>query len=110
MALQLELRADALRTLAFGSISGTYAAIGIPFAHPTRIMIAQNLTNVQITYSFDGINDHFVLPAGGQMIMDVSSDEFQGNGFIIAVGTQMMAKGAPASGNVYISAFYVRGT
>ncbi|CAM5999029.1 unnamed protein product [Sphagnum balticum] len=74
-----ELRADPLRSLASGSISGAYAAIGTPFAHPVRIMIAQNLTDVTLTYSFDSVNDHFVLPAGGQMIVDVSSDEFQGN-------------------------------
>lgn len=106
----LELRADPLRSLAFGSISGTYAAIGTPFSHPVRIMIAQNLTDVTLTYSFDSVNDHFVLPAGGQMIVDVSSDEFQGNGFLISINTQMYVKGSPGSGSVYISAFYARGS
>ena len=61
-------------------------------------------------FSFDGINDHFVLPTLGQLIIDVSSDEFQENGFIISNQTQMYVKGTVASGSVYISAFYARGT
>ncbi len=106
----LELRADPLRTLGEASISGTYAAIGGPFTHPVRIMLAQNYTDVTLTYSFDAVNDHFVLPSGGQMIIDVSSDEFQGNGFLISVNTQMYVKGSPTTGSVYISAFYARGS
>lgn len=111
MAFFVDMRADGLRSLAFGSISGTYANIGSPFAHPMRIMMAQNLTDSLCTFSFDGgNNDNFVLPAGGQLIIDVSSDEFQQNGFIISVNTQMAVKGAPGSGGVYISAFYARGS
>ncbi len=110
MAFQIELRADPLRSLAFGSISGTYAAVGTAFTSPMRIMIAQNFTDSLMTFSFDGVNDHFVLPANGQMILDVSSDEFQQNGFLIAIGTHMMVKGTATLGSVYISAFYARGT
>ena len=113
MPIGIDLRADALRALAAGSISGTYAPIGgagTPFTHPMRIMIAQNYTDAQLTFSFDGVNDHFVLTNGGQMIIDVSSDEFQSNGFIISIGTQMNVKGSPSTGNVYISAFFARGT
>jgi len=110
MAFFVDMHADALRTTAFGAISGTYAPIGTPFNHPTRLMIAQNYTDVQLTFSFDGIVDHFVLPSGGQLILDVSSDEFQGSGLVISVNTQMSVKGSPTLGNVYISAFYARGS
>lgn len=110
MAFSVDMRADGLRTLAFGGISGTYAAIGTAFTHPMRILIAQNFTNALVTFSFDGVVDHFVLPTLGQLIIDVSSDEFQQNGFIISNQTQMYVKGTVASGSVYISAFYARGT
>lgn len=110
MALQLDLRALSLATLGSGSISGTYAAIGNPFPSPVRVMIVQNLTDVTLTFSFTGNTDHFVLPTGGQLILDVASDEFQGNGFIISINTQMYVKGSPTTGSAYISAFYAKGT
>jgi hypothetical protein len=111
MAFFVDLRADPLRSLAFGSISSSYAAIGTPFGHPVRMMIVQNFTNVQLTYSFDGINDHFVLPTFGQVIFDVTTNEFQQSGFVISVNTNMMVKGTGAtSGNVYVSVFYARGS
>lgn len=110
MAIQLDLRASTLRTLAAGSISGTYANVGTPLESPMRIMIFQNLTDVTLTFSFASGMDHFVLPTQGQFVLDVSSDEFQGNGFIVSINTQMQVKGSPSTGAVYISAFYAKGT
>jgi hypothetical protein len=111
MAIQLDLRAKPLQTVAFGSISGTYTPFSsASFGSPIRIMIVQNLTNTILTYSFDGVVDHFVLPTLGQLIIDISSDEFQGNGFIVSSSTIMYVKGSPGSGSTYVSAFYAKGT
>lgn len=111
MAQGIELRADAQRSLAFGGISGTYAAIGTAFANVVRMMIVQNLTNATLQFSFDGVVDHFVLPASGQVIFDVTTNQISNaNGFFISVGTQMSVKtiGSPGSGSVYVSAFYAK--
>lgn len=113
MAFFVDMRANPLGSLAFGSISGTYAAIGTPFLHPMRAIAIKNYTNAQITFSFDGINDHVTLIALAGEVLDVSSWEFQGNGLLISNMTQMYAKqtsGAPTSGSVYIEAFYARGS
>jgi hypothetical protein len=118
MAFYVDMRADLLRSLSYTGIGTNYFPIPVPgssplittFTHPMRIMIVQNLTNATLTFSFDGINDHFVLPSIGQLIMDVSSDEFQQNGFIISVNTTMSVKGTATSGAVYVSAFYARGS
>jgi hypothetical protein len=112
MAFFVDMRADPLRSLAFGGISSTYAAIGGPFLHPMRSITFKNYTNAQITFSFDGINDHVTLIMLGAEVLDVTSWEFQGNGLLISNMTQMYAKqtsSAPTSGSVYIECTYARG-
>src|SRR6188508_3260382 len=108
MAFFVDMHADVVRTLAFGGISGTYANVGGVFTRPIRIMIVQNYTDALCTFSFDGGNDHFVLSAGSQLVLDITSNEFQGNGLVEGVNTQMQVKGGPTTGSVYISAFYAK--
>jgi len=113
MAASLELRAEAQDSLAFGSIVAGYTQIGTPFAHPIRIMMVQNLTDVLLQFSFDGSVDHFVLPAGGQMIIDATANQLSNvAGFFLSVGTKLSVKriGTPSSGAVYLSTFYARGS
>lgn len=104
----IRLRAEALRSLAFGSISSTYTAIGSKFAHPTRIMHLQNLTNADIVWSMDGITDHGVIASGGFLLLDVVANKTLDQGQFISEGTIMYAKssGDPTSGSVYLSVFY----
>jgi hypothetical protein len=98
---------EPLRTLASGSISGTYTAVGTPFVHPIRILWIQNTTNAQVTFSLDGVNDHFILPAGGYVIVDVSSNkDATSYELYLPIGTQIYVMGTVSSGAVYISTFY----
>lgn len=108
----LELRAEPLRSLAYTGISSSYAPIGIPLSNPTRILLVQNLTNATLTFSYDGVNDHFVLPANGFKLTDITTNELpQAGGFFVSRGTQMSVKtnGTPSSGSVYVSAEYAGG-
>ncbi len=41
---------DAIRTLAFGSITGSYTAIGGPFAYQSRIICFTNTTNADVLF------------------------------------------------------------
>lgn len=104
--LAIRLYPETLRTLAFGSISGAYAAIGSAFVQPSRILIIQNFTDVVLTYSFDGINDHLELPANGQIVLDVTTNQVQTLGCFIAQGTKIYVKGSPGSGSANVSTFY----
>lgn len=109
----LELRAEAQDSLAFGSIGASYTQIGTPFEHPMRMILFQNYTDALLQFSFDGVVDHFVLAAGGQMILDVTTNQLSNvDGFFIAVGTVMYVKriGTPTTGSVYVSTFYARGS
>jgi hypothetical protein len=110
MSLAIRLVPEALRSIAFGAIGNTYMGIGTAFLNPIRIMHLQNLTNVALLFSFDGINDHLALPGSGFFLLDVTSNKTLVQGFFIAEGqriyTKYIGSDAPVSGLVYLSAFY----
>jgi hypothetical protein len=109
MSVAIRLQAETLRSLAFGSISGTYMGIGTAMAHPIRMFVLNNLTDKLLLFSFDGINDHLVLPTNGYMILDMTSNKTIPQGFFLAEGTRVYVKdngSAATSGAVYLSAFY----
>lgn len=107
--LPIRFRAEILRSIAFGSISGTYAGVGLPLANPCRQFKIDNLTDALMIFSIDGVNDHFVVPSNGFFLNDVSSNTSQYGGFYIAQGDRLyvrQASSAPTSGSVYFSVFY----
>lgn len=107
-------RADSIRTLAFGGISGSYAAVGSAIAYNWRIFRITNGTNGDLFISFDGSTDNLFLPASSYVLYDLSTNAApisESDNFVLAVGTQFYAKQstAPTSGSVYIEGFYARG-
>jgi hypothetical protein len=106
--LSIKLLPEAVRSLAFGSISGTYAGVGTPLSNPSRIILIQNLTDALVMISFDGITDHLPVAADGFVLLDVTANKTVSQGFYIAEGTRFYVKeiGTPTTGSVYISSFY----
>jgi hypothetical protein len=86
----LRLAIEPLRSLASGSISGTYAGIGTNLVFPSRKLLIQNYTNAQLTFSDDGVNDKFVLASGAQFILDEALNH---HGDYTAAGTRFYVKG-----------------
>jgi len=108
--LGIQVGMEQLRTLAFGSISGTYAGIGTSFAHPARMIYIVNETNGSLTFSIDGVNDYFVLAASSQLVFDfMSNNALPSGSWTLAQGTRIYVKGSPSSGSVYLSVFYGSG-
>lgn len=104
---------ETLRSSAFGAIGAGYTAIGTPFAHPIRTILIQNLTDANLLYSFDGINDHLILPTSGFFLYDVManrSGEDRGAAYL-AYATTVYVKqsGLPTSGAAYVSVFFAVG-
>lgn len=109
----IELRAEELRTLAFGSISGTYTLIQSALDKPARLLLVQNLTDALLIFSFDGIIDHFVLPASGFLLLDVMTNKLNDNGFFISRGSAISVKdngSAATTGSVYLTSLYAKGS
>lgn len=109
--LSIRVMPEISRSIAFGAIGVAYAGIGSAFANPVHWYLLQNLTDKILMFSWDGINDHFPLPANGYVIMDVTANKTSmGGAFYIAQGTRFYVKeigaAAPTSGSVYLSVFY----
>ncbi len=102
------IKAEALRSLAFGSISGTYANVGTVTAHPWRIFFISNTTDADVIVSLNGgVTDHFVVPTKQSLSMDVSANGLANNEYL-PQGTQFAVKqvAAPTLGSVYVSGVY----
>lgn len=104
-------RADAQRSLAFGSVVAGYAAIGLPLDRASRMMIVTNYTDALLQFSFDGLIDHFVMMPYTQHVLDVGSNQEGLSMYYLQSQTQLSVKriGTPTVGNVYVSIYYARG-
>lgn len=103
---------DELRTLAFGSISGTFAAVGGPTDFPTRLICFTNTTDADMIFTMDGVTDQVFVAASGFKLFDVTTNHrpINQDDFCFATGTQWSVRqlAAPSSGNVYIEIIYVQ--
>jgi mannitol-specific phosphotransferase system IIBC component len=108
MSLAIKMKLEPLRSLAFGSIGAAYVGVGSVLSNPARILFIQNLTDAQLLFSLDGIDDHFPLPASGFILLDVSSNKTLGEGLFLAENSRLYVKedGTPTSGSVYFTVFY----
>jgi hypothetical protein len=108
MSFGIRLLPDTLRTAAFGAIGAGYTAIGTPFGHAMRIISIKNLTDANLLFSFDGVNDHEIVPTDAGIVWDFCTNRVSTAGAFISVGTTLYVKqsGVPTSGAVYVSCFY----
>jgi hypothetical protein len=109
MSLAIRMLPETVRSLAFGSITGAYAGVGTAISNPARIIFIQNLTDVGMMFSFDGVHDHFPLGANSYVILDITSNKTVNQGFFLAEGQRLYVKqlsGAASSGSVYLTTFY----
>lgn len=104
MAFGTRVAFDAVRELAFGSISGTYAALGTPTSDNARLLSISNSTNADVYISFDGTTNHLRLVANSFKLFDLSANKIRDDGLFIAIGTQIYVRqvsGAPTNGAVW---------
>ena len=110
MSLAIRLMPETVRSLAFGAIGGAYIGIGPTMTRPIRIMIIQNLTDVLLMLSFDGINDHLPMASNGYIVLDITANKTISQGFFLAEGQRLYCKdvggAAPTLGAIYLTTFY----
>jgi hypothetical protein len=97
-----------LRSLPFGSILNTYVGVGTALNTPVRIIHILNNTDALLMFSWDGIKDNFVLPPGGYMVIDLTTNQSGINGFFLPGSKRLYVKqiSAPSTGSVYFSLVY----
>jgi hypothetical protein len=109
MSLAIRLVPEPLRTAAFGAVAAGYSAVGTALAHPCSIFLLQNGTDAGTLWSLNGVDDHFFLPAGGFLLLDLTTNKTLPQGAFISQGTIVYVKrsaGAPTTGAVYVSVLY----
>ncbi len=111
MAYGKRLQFEVQRTAAFGAIGAGYGAIGTAFLHPSRLLLIDNLTDADLQFSLDGVNDHFVLAAMSGKVFDITANKVRDDGYFIAQGTIVSVQqiGVPTSGTVYVSVAFAPG-
>jgi len=108
VSLAIRAQFEPVRSLAAASVAVGYMGVGTALANPIRQFFIQNLTDVTLMFSFDGINDHFPLPSNGFFLDDICSNKTQQGGFYLAEGTRLYVKeiGTPTTGSVYFTVLY----
>jgi len=108
MAIQVKF--EDLRSLAFGSISANYAALGSALTHPARIITLTNNTEGDLLVTTDNTKDQLFIAAGSFKLYDLQSNitPHRDDRYALQVGTQFYVKQltAPVSGSVYLETIY----
>lgn len=97
---------ETLRSYDSSGGDGTYQTIGDPLSNPARMVKFKTKSDVDITISYDGVNDHDIILSGVQEIEDLCANKTIDEGMYRKEGTQIYAKSAAGTGNLYVTVIY----
>jgi hypothetical protein len=104
--LSCKIYPEVLRSIDSATLTGIYFALGAPLLHPSRLIKFTNTSNVTVTISWDGINAHEILPAGGFVLLDISANKESSDILEIQEGTQFYVSGPAGTGLIYLSSYF----
>jgi len=106
--LALKLKCEPIRYATYDTIDTAYIPMGSGFNNASRIIVLQNLTNALLMFSFDGIEDHLLLPSQGQLVLDITANKSITSGFYLPEGQKIYVRKVetPTSGSAVLSVFY----
>ena len=98
---------EVLRSIAASTFTGSLQALGTPLANSARLVKFVNNTNQTVLVSWDGINDHDVLPSGSFALYDFTSNRGNPSPYLAAAqGTQFYVSASAGTGTFYCVVFY----
>ena len=109
MAYNNRFQVDPIRTIAFGGITNVYANVGAAITDPVRVFVLSNLTDVDVMFSLDGVNDHFIVPRNAFKLFDITANKVRDDGFFLADGTVFYVRDPTATvttGNVHVEVIH----
>lgn len=111
MAFGTKVQFNPIGTVAFGSITGTYAAFGPPMPGHARIIRISNDSNEDVLISADGVTDNLRIASNSFLLLDFSANKIQDDGLFVAMGVQFYIKyvSAPSSGSIWIEVITAAG-
>lgn len=98
---------DTLRSVAFGSLTTSYAIVGSVLPSPAVCIAFTNNTDGIVYVSTDGINDMVALPARTGKVFDIKTNAPNATDYLFSQNTAFLVKysgSAPTSGSFYIEA------
>jgi len=98
---------DILRSVAFGTLTTSYAIVGSELPTPAVCVSFTNNTNGIVYVSTDGIHDMIAIPAGWGKVFDIRTNAPNATDYLFPEGTPFLVKysgSAPTSGSFYIEA------
>lgn len=72
----VRIKAEALREVAFSSITSSYAQLTPDFTHTIKLAVITNTTDADIYVSFDGVDPHMRVIKNSQRIFDLKTNDF----------------------------------
>ena len=113
MAYGTRVGFEPVREVAFGSVTGSYTAVGAATTDHARIIHIVSTLSTDVYISIDGFVDHLRIAGGGFVLFDFSTNKIHDDGLFLKEGTIFYVKqtsaGAPASGNLWIEVVYGQG-
>lgn len=108
------VRADAIRTIANGSITTSYTTLGAALTKNWRLFKITNNTDGDMLFSFDGTTNNLFVPANSFSLYDLATNAANvkdSDWFVMQIGTQFYIKynTAPTTGDVWIEGLYSTG-
>lgn len=107
MGFSQRLAWDKLRSIDSASFTGSYQALGVPFANPGYKVKMVNNSTVLVTVSNDGVNDYDVCPGNSFWLYDETQSSVPPAGQALPEGTQIWVKGSAGTGLVYLVVQYI---
>lgn len=102
------LIADPVHSIAAGSIGVAYMGVGTAFDNSGRMVLINNLTDDILTFSYDGVNDHFLLPVYTSLLLTVDWNRDAVDDYLaLPIGSRLYVKYnyVPTKGSVYVTQF-----
>lgn len=99
---------EVLRSIDSATFTGSFQALGGVLINPAVLVKIVNNSTVNVTVSWDGVNDHDFIPANSFALYDVSTNHGQYNLLSIRSGIQFYVKGSAGSESVYFTVLYIQ--
>lgn len=102
---QSKLFPNTILSIDSSTFTGSYQLVGV-LSGNARIVKFTNNSNQLVTLSWDGTNDHEILPPLSFLLIDASANKQGTWGCEVVDGQPFYAKGSAGSGLLYISSYF----
>lgn len=108
MAATSRLDPVIMQTFNCAGLTGSYQLVSAGgFEHDLAIFKMYNSSTEDINISYDGTNDHDIIPSGGTFILDVQANK-EGTRIAWPKGRETFVKGTASAGTLFITGYTIK--